>query len=220
MKFSSHCIRVLFISLILFSCKNDTTKNTEKETKVPLEESVVKEAVAKDTIKTATTTILRTNSAKTPLENNPEENLLVNTMNHPDLKTFVRVMLTANLIDLLSKKNAGYTLLAPNNDAFDVIPEDKMKTLFRLSNKASLVETMKNHILKGNFSTSFFKESIRKNGGTFRVKTLSGNYLTLSLDGEVLVVEDENGKKGLIKKAGMKSSNGVIYLLDVLLKAD
>ena len=116
--------------------------------------------------------------------------------------TFVQMLKLTNLIYTLYEKGP-FTVLVPNNDAFGVIPSEKLGDLLHHSKSMKLV--LDYHVIPGAFDS---KQLIK-------VSTLN----TL-LDQEIQVkyVDGIMINKARIIKSDIIASNGIIHVIDRVLK--
>lgn len=112
MKYMNRIAIVFLVLIFTVSCKNDKDVNSsiENNEEIMVEET---EVIPED--------IIINNS------------VLMKAMMTPELETFNRALITAGLTDLLSKEQGPFAIFAPSTEAFDNIPEEKMK--FYLSPK-------------------------------------------------------------------------------------
>ncbi len=116
--------------------------------------------------------------------------------------TFVQMLKLTRLIDKLYE-SGPFTVLAPNNDAFGVIPHEKLDDLLHHSN--SMKEVLNYHIIPGVFDS---KQLIK-------ISTLN----TL-LDQEIQVKYADGLiiNKARVIKSDIIASNGIIHIIDRVLK--
>ncbi len=211
MKIIHRTFSVFCFILILFSCKNDPNDNYDKGSseKEPIKKTINKEI---KTIKQIPNSSVQNTSE--------ENNVLINLMYTPELKTFVRVMVTAEMTNLLINNEEVYTVFAPTNKAFDNIADKKMKFLLNPKNKEVLKDVLNTHIIEGNMDFSSLVEAIKNNGGTYKLNTLSGATLTASMNANNIIIKDKNGVKSTIGKSDIIGTNGVIHIIDMVFVLD
>ena len=134
----------------------------------------------------------------------------------PGNSDLVAALNAAGLAETL--RGAGpYTLLAPTNAAFAALPAEARASLMEPANRARLVSLLRNHIVPGAVTVRDIRAAIdRGEGGRAEVATLGGSTLTLSRDGDAIVIGD--GADGRARLAGETiNSNGVVHQVDSLL---
>jgi len=147
----------------------------------------------------------------------PNKNIVENAINSKDHTTLVAAVKAAGLVDTL--EGAGpFTVFAPTNDAFAKLPAGTVDTLLKPENKDTLVKILTYHVLPGKYTAARLKKDVMKNGGTAMIKTVQGDNLTFTMDGDELVVKDEKGTTAHITVANVMQSNGVIDVIDSVLQ--
>lgn len=125
----------------------------------------------------------------------------------PDHSTLVAAVQAAHLENSLS--NTGpLTVFAPNNAAFDALPEGTVKDLLKPENEQKLAYILKNHVTPGNYSKDFMKK-FKKMGQA------SGENVAVEVKGDDVYV---GGAKIL---ASIPAGNGIVHVVDkVILPAN
>ena len=129
----------------------------------------------------------------------------------------VAAVQAAGLVDAL--KGAGpFTVFAPTNAAFDMLPAGTVDNLLKPENKAALQDVLKYHVVSGKWDANSLKKTIRKNNGKATITTLAGGKLYASLDKNGGIwLWDENGGKAMVTISNVNQSNGVIHVVDHVL---
>lgn len=129
----------------------------------------------------------------------------------PDLSTFTAALRQTDLARLLG--NPGpYTVFAPANGAFANLPD-----LSGLSRK-QLTQLLSYHIVPGKLSVERLNKVIASGNGTATLSTVNGYRLRVTRDGDALVLQDADGHTSRVLAADIKSSNGLLYVVDGLLQ--
>ena len=120
---------------------------------------------------------------------------------NPQLNTLTQLIRDAGLTETL--QGAGpYTVFAPTNEAFKVVPAATMEALAK--DKARLTAVLTYHVVPGALSSTDLK-----NGP---VKTVQGGNVALYKSGTFLTVEE-----ALVTTPDVQASNGVIQIVDKVL---
>ncbi len=82
-------------------------------------------------------------------------NLAAVLADNSDLSSFADALKTAGLEDILDGKGL-YTVFAPSNEAIENIPKEKRDELMKPENKEKLAAILKNHIVRGEITSSDF----------------------------------------------------------------
>ena len=147
----------------------------------------------------------------------PTRNIIENAVNSKDHTTLVAAVKAAGLVDAL--QTAGpFTVFAPTNNAFNLLPAGTVDILLKPENKTQLQNVLKYHVVAGNWSASSVVEMINKNNNKWMIETLQGGKIYASLDDKGQVwLWDENGGKSMVTITDVNQSNGVIHVIDHVL---
>ena len=118
------------------------------------------------------------------------------------------------IIDYDNNYFNNYNKLVEN---FENIPKEKLKVLLDYKNKTSLKTLINSHIINGNLDSSTLKNNIDNNNGAYTFKAISGASLTASLNGDKIIIKDENGVAAQLEVSDVISSNGVFHLMSSVL---
>ena len=171
---------VLFIGmgLLLYSCSKKNNNNTNNSEVYSKGQSLVTDDVS-------------------------QMNILQIAANSPDHSTLVAAVQAAGLEDVLA--NAGpLTVFAPNNAAFDKLPEGVVVDLLKPENKDKLAHIITYHAAPGTYKG----DMITRITG---IGQATGDKVEVEIkDGETFI----NGAKIL---ATIDASNGVVHVIDGVL---
>ncbi|MGC2657878.1 MAG: fasciclin domain-containing protein [Bryobacteraceae bacterium] len=145
------------------------------------------------------------------------KNIIQNALNSNDHTTLVAAVKAAGLVDTLEGPGP-YTVFAPTNEAFAKLPAGTVDTLLKPENKQMLTSILTYHVLAGKFDTNKLKKEINAGGGTAMLKTLNGESITASMDGDTIVLKDAKGDMAHITIPNVYQSNGVIQVIDTVLQ--
>ena len=143
----------------------------------------------------------------------PSKNIVENAVNSKDHTTLVAAVKAAGLVETL--QGAGpFTVFAPTNAAFDMLPKGTVETLLKPENKAKLTSVLTYHVVSGRLGTKEINEWIKKGNGTAELSTVAGGKLWISKKGNKYMLKDENGGMAEITISNVYQSNGVIHVID------
>ncbi len=145
-----------------------------------------------------------------------KKNIVENAMNSKDHTTLVAAVKAAGLVDTLMGKGP-FTVFAPTNSAFEMLPAGTVDTLLMPENKAMLSKILTYHVVAGKMDSKAIMKAIKKGNGTAMLKTVAGGMLTAKMEGSTLVLTDEKGGMSKVTIANVKQSNGVIHVVDTVL---
>lgn len=120
---------------------------------------------------------------------------------NPEFSTLVTAIKAAGLVDAL--KGVGpLTVFAPNNAAFEKLPQGTLDTLLKPENKEMLVSILTYHVVSGKVTS----------GDVVKVdsaKSLQGQSIDVKVTGNEVMVDGAN-----VIAVDVEASNGVIHVID------
>lgn len=147
----------------------------------------------------------------------PTRNIVENAVNSNDHTTLVAAVKAAGLVEAL-QGDGPFTVFAPTNAAFDMLPAGTVDNLLKPENKSALQGVLKYHVASGKWSAKDLKKAVKDAGGKATITTLAGGKLYASLDEQGGVwIWDENGGKAKVTIADVNQKNGVIHVVDHVL---
>jgi uncharacterized surface protein with fasciclin (FAS1) repeats len=118
--------------------------------------------------------------------------------------TLVTALQEADLVEALQAEGP-FTVFAPTDDAFAALPEGTLEAL--IADKEALANVLLYHVLQGKVMSD---QAIELAGQ--EVEMLSGITVLISLDGEVLKINES-----VVIIADIEALNGVIHVIDAVL---
>ena len=116
-------------------------------------------------------------------------------------KTLVKAVKEAGLVETLSGKGP-FTVFAPTDDAFAKVPKEALQEL--ISDKDELTRVLTYHVVPGQVMASDV-------AGMKKAKTVQGGDLKIDASDGVKINDST------VIKADIKTSNGVIHVIDSVL---
>ncbi len=134
----------------------------------------------------------------------PSKNIVENALGSNDHTTLVAAVKQAGLVETLSG-TGPFTVFAPTNTAFSVIPAATLDALMKPEMKADLTKILTFHVVAGALKAADLTDGQE-------LTTVQGQKLKVSIkDGKVMI----NGATVTI--ADVISSNGVTHVIDGVL---
>ncbi|HEX8217218.1 MAG TPA: fasciclin domain-containing protein [Allosphingosinicella sp.] len=133
-----------------------------------------------------------------------------------DLSQFSQAVQTAGLADVLGSVGP-YTVFAPVNTGFDAVPQETRTRLMAEQGHERLTQLLTFHIVPGVVTAQDLRAAIQRGQGRATVTTVSGNNLTVTQEGEALIVSGPSGARARVVQADRIQSNGVIHHVDAVL---
>lgn len=146
----------------------------------------------------------------------PTKDIVDNAVNSKDHTTLVAAVKAAGLVETL--KSAGpFTVFAPTNAAFDMLPKGTVENLLKPENKSTLSAVLTYHVVAGKYDAKALAALIKKGNGKATLKTVQGENLYFKMDGNSIQVWDEKGGKAMVTISDVYQKNGVIHVVDKVL---
>jgi len=146
----------------------------------------------------------------------PSKNIVENAVNSKDHTTLVAAVKAAGLVETL--QSAGpFTVFAPTNAAFDMLPAGTVAGLLKPESKAALTTVLTYHVVSGKWDAAAIAKLIKDGNGKVEVKTVAGKSLWIYMEGKKIAVKDENGGVAYVTIKDVNQSNGVIHVIDHVL---
>jgi uncharacterized surface protein with fasciclin (FAS1) repeats len=143
----------------------------------------------------------------------PSKNIVENALNSKDHTTLVAAVKAAGLVETL--QTAGpFTVFAPTNSAFNMLPKGTVESLVKPENKAKLTGILTYHVVSGNLDSKALDAKIKEGNGSTELKTVAGGKLWIMKKGGKYTLKDENGGMATITIKNVYQSNGVIHVID------
>ena len=145
----------------------------------------------------------------------PSKNIVENAVNSKDHTTLVAAVKAAGLVATL--QSAGpFTVFAPTNKAFEMLPAGTVDNLLKPESKAALTGVLTYHVVAGKYSSLDLAKLIKAGKGTATVKTVAGGNLMIMMKGKKIAIKDENGGVAYVTIKDVNQSNGVIHVIDTV----
>ena len=131
--------------------------------------------------------------------------------------TLTSLLSKAGLVETLNGKGP-FTVFAPTNEAFGMLPPGTVQNLVKPENKAMLTKVLTYHVVPGDYDTTKLRAMILAGNGTAMLTTVEGEKLSLMMNGSSnILVKDAKGDVADITIADVQQSNGVIHVIDRVL---
>jgi uncharacterized surface protein with fasciclin (FAS1) repeats len=143
----------------------------------------------------------------------PSKNIVENAVNSKDHTTLVAAVKAAGLVETL-QSSGPFTVFAPTNDAFNMLPQGTVETLLKPENKPVLSGILTYHVVSGKLDSKAIAKKIKDGNGKAELTTVAGGKLWASMQGDKLVLMDEKGGSATVTIANVYQSNGVIHVID------
>lgn len=146
----------------------------------------------------------------------PSKNIVENAANSKDHTTLVAAVKAADLAGTLASPGP-FTVFAPTNTAFNMLPAGTVDNLLKPANKQMLTSVLTYHVVAGKMDSKAIMDKLKMNGGTLKLKTVQGEELTVMQAGYNLKIKDSKGGTAMVTIKDVYQSNGVIHVIDKVL---
>lgn len=145
------------------------------------------------------------------------KDIVSNAVNSKDHTTLVAAVKAAGLVETLQSKGP-FTVFAPTNAAFEILPEGTVANLLQPENKAALTGVLTYHVVAGRFDAKAIMGAIKKGKGSATLKTVQGGTLKARMNGPMnVVLVDGAGQVVSVSTYDVRQSNGIIHVIDKVL---
>ena len=145
-----------------------------------------------------------------------DKNIIENAVNSADHTTLVAAVQAAGLVETLSGPGP-FTVFAPTNEAFAMLPAGTVDNLLKPENKDTLVKILTCHVVAAKALSTDVAKMVADDGGEHVIDTVGGCKITAKVDGDKVMLTDEAGGTATVTIADVLQSNGVIHVVDHVL---
>lgn len=138
------------------------------------------------------------------------------TLNRNDYTTLAGLLTNAGISTTFTGTEM-YTVFAPSNAAFTLLPVGTMDTLLLPANKGRLTSVMTYHVVPGRITPEDLALRIQQGQGMATLTTVNGGTLNATMENGVIVIHDTNGGVATVTGSDASGSNGVVYMVDHVL---
>ena len=120
-------------------------------------------------------------------------------------------------LDATLNGSEPYTVLVPDDAAFNKLPPGTTEDLMKQESRAELTALLTYHILPGVVLAEDIGKAIDNAKGKAVLATMGGGTVTATREGGNIVLTDSAGTKATVTAADQKHSNGVVHRIDAVL---
>ena len=146
----------------------------------------------------------------------PSKNIVENAINSKDHTTLVAAVKAAGLVETL-QSTGPFTVFAPTNAAFGLLPAGTVDNLLKPEMKSTLGNVLTYHVVAGKINSIDLAKLIRNGKGSATLKTVAGGNLYATMKKNTIALKDESGTVSYITIKDVHQSNGVIHVIDHVL---
>ena len=146
----------------------------------------------------------------------PSKNIVENAVNSKDHTTLVAAVKAAGLVETL-QSDGPFTVFAPTNAAFNMLPAGTVDGLLKPDMKSQLSAVLTYHVVSGRLDSKELMKMIKDGGGMATLKTVQGEDLTVMMKGNGIAVKDSKGGVAMVTTKDVYQKNGVIHVVNKVL---
>lgn len=146
----------------------------------------------------------------------PSKNIIENAVNSKDHTTLVATVKAAGLVETL-QGTGPFTVFAPTNAAFEMLPKGTVEMLLKPENREKLSTILTYHVVPGRVDSYELEKWMGKTKGAIELKTVAGGKLWVMKEKGKWWVKDEKGEIAQINIPNVYQSNGVIHVINHVL---
>jgi uncharacterized surface protein with fasciclin (FAS1) repeats len=146
----------------------------------------------------------------------PAKNIIENAMNSKDHTTLVAAVKAAGLVETLEGPGP-FTVFAPTNEAFAMLPAGTVDNLLKPENKSTLTAILTYHVVPGKWDAKMLTDKIKEGKGTAQLITVQGGTIWAMVMNGKMMLKDEKGNMATVTISNVYQSNGVIFIIDRVL---
>jgi uncharacterized surface protein with fasciclin (FAS1) repeats len=146
----------------------------------------------------------------------PSKNIVENALNSKDHTTLVAAVKAAGLVETL-EGTGPFTVFAPTNSAFEMLPAGTVDNLVKPENKSTLTSILTYHVVAGNLDSKELMKRVKEGNGMATLTTVQGEQLTVMVKDGGLWIKDAKGGIAKVTTKDVYQKNGVIHVIDHVL---
>ncbi|MBS1586130.1 MAG: fasciclin domain-containing protein [Bacteroidetes bacterium] len=146
----------------------------------------------------------------------PSKNIIENAVNSKDHTTLVAAVKAAGLVETL-QGSGPFTVFAPTNAAFNMLPAGTVDNLLKPENKGMLTSVLTYHVVPGDLDANALMAKVKEGKGMAMLTTVQGEQLTVMQKNNSLWIKDAKGGIAKVSIKDVGQSNGVIHVIDHVL---
>ncbi len=155
-----------------------------------------------------------TGDTATETESTATGDIVATASDTEDLSTLVELVTAADLVETLQGEGP-FTVFAPTNDAFAALDADTLEALQDPANKDQLAAVLTYHVVPEELDAAAITQ-LAEDGET--ITTVQGEELTPAVEDGMVTITDANGNSVTVATADVKTSNGVVHIVDGVLQ--
>lgn len=146
----------------------------------------------------------------------PQRSIIDNIRNSRDHRTLVAALDAAGLAERLSQPG-HFTLFAPTDAAFALLPTGTVEALMHARSRAELTSLLNYHLLLGGRGKARIAADIQAASGRATYMTAQGASIMATMEGDRVILTDASGRRAVVTQADIAQANGTLNVIDAVL---
>lgn len=122
---------------------------------------------------------------------------------------------TGQTQDMMGRTN--YTIFAPSNEAYENLTEAQRTEMNDTQNMDRNVASINYLMVEERLTAEQLKQQIQNSNGTYQIRTMQGENITATMDGDEIVLKDASGNEARVTETDDEASDGVVHIIDGVL---
>lgn len=146
-------------------------------------------------------------------------NLAAVIQGNGELSRFQALVANAGVGEVLAGVGP-YTVFAPNNAGLEGLGPERLQALSSEAMRPQAVALLRAHMVPGTLTRRDLMTAISRAGGQpVRMRTMAGNMLSFSQEGDAIVVASDDGARARITGEEQVAANGAVLPVDGALRS-
>ncbi len=111
----------------------------------------------------------------------------------------------------------SYTIFAPSNDAYSGLTDTQRKEMMAPQNRDRNTASINYLMVQQRLDEDQLKQEIQNANGTYNIRTMQGENITATLEGDQIILRDASGNQAKIVETDTEATDGVVYVIDKIL---
>lgn len=113
---------------------------------------------------------------------------------------------------------SNYTIFAPSNDAYEGLSDAQRQEMTDTQNRDRNVASINYLMVEERLTEEQLRQQIQNSNGTYNIRTMQGENITATMDGDNIVLRDASGNQARITETDSEASDGVVHVIDGVLR--
>jgi uncharacterized surface protein with fasciclin (FAS1) repeats len=123
---------------------------------------------------------------------------------------------TGQTQDMSGRTN--YTIFAPSNEAYEGLTEAQRTEMNDTRNRDRNVASINYLMVEERLTEEQLRQQIQNSNGTYQIRTMQGENITATMDGDEIVLRDASGNEARITETDSEAADGVVHVIDGVLR--